>query len=51
MKNCILMQDTYVGNNVKINCVIADKNVMIKDDKEFAGLPEIPFYLNKGAQI
>lgn len=51
VKNCILMQDTYVGNNVKINCVIADKNVMIKDDKEFAGLPEIPFYLNKGAQI
>lgn len=51
VKNCILMQDTYIGNNVKINCVIADKNVMIKDDKEFAGLPEIPFYLDKGVQI
>lgn len=51
VKNCILMQDTYVGNNVKINCVIADKNVMIKDDKEFAGLPEIPFYLDKGVQV
>lgn len=51
VKNCILMQDTYIGSNVKINCVIADKNVVVKDDREFAGLPEIPFYLNKGAQI
>ena len=51
VKNCILMQDTYVGANVHLNCVIADKNVVIKDDRELSGHPTIPFYLNKGVTI
>ena len=51
VKNCILMQDTYVGANVRLNCVIADKNVVIKDDRELSGHPTIPFYLNKGVTI
>lgn len=33
VKNCILLQDTYVGSNVQLNCVITDKNVVIKDDR------------------
>ncbi|MBQ5893480.1 MAG: glucose-1-phosphate adenylyltransferase subunit GlgD, partial [Clostridia bacterium] len=28
VKNCILLQDTYVGSGVSLNCVIADKNVV-----------------------
>ncbi|MBR5528431.1 MAG: glucose-1-phosphate adenylyltransferase subunit GlgD, partial [Clostridia bacterium] len=51
VKNCILMQDTYVGKNVHLNCVIADKNVVIKDDRELSGHPSIPFYLNKGVTL
>ena len=51
VKNCILMQDTYVGKNVHLNCVIADKNVVIKDDREISGHPSIPFYLNKGVTL
>lgn len=51
VKNCILMQDTYVGSNVHLNCVVADKNVVIKDDRDLSGHPSIPFYLNKGVTI
>ena len=51
VKNCILMQDAYVGKNAKLNCVIADKNVVIKDDRELSGHPSIPFYLNKGVTV
>lgn len=51
VKNCILMQDTYVGANVELNCVIADKNVVIKDNRKLSGHPSIPFHLNKGVIV
>ena len=51
VKNCILMQDAYVGKNAKLNCVITDKNVVIKDNRELSGHPTIPFYLNKGVTV
>lgn len=51
VKNCILMQDAYVGANVHLNCVIADKNVVIKDDRSLSGHPSIPFYINKGVIV
>jgi glucose-1-phosphate adenylyltransferase len=51
VKNCILMQDTYIGENVQLNCVVADKNVVVKDDRNLSGHPTIPFYLNKGVTI
>ncbi|MBE6600562.1 MAG: glucose-1-phosphate adenylyltransferase subunit GlgD [Ruminococcaceae bacterium] len=51
VKNSILMQDTYVGNDVKLNCVISDKNVMIKDGRELSGHESMPFFLGKGVKI
>ena len=51
VKNCILLQDTYVGDNVKLNCVISDKNVIIKDYRNLSGHPTMPFYIDKGLTI
>lgn len=51
VKNCILLQDTYVGDNVKLNCVISDKNVVIKDYRNLSGHPTMPFYIDKGLTI
>ena len=51
IKNCILLQDTYVGDNVKLNCVISDKNVVIKDYRNLSGHPSMPFYIDKGLTI
>lgn len=51
VKNCILMQDTYVGSGVSLNCVIADKNVVIKDNRTLSGHPSIPFFLGKGVTV
>jgi glucose-1-phosphate adenylyltransferase len=51
VRNCIIMQGTYIGKNVHLNCVISDKNVFIKDDRELSGHPSIPFYINKGVTI
>lgn len=51
VKNCILFQDTFTGENVKLNCVIADKNVVIRDNKALSGDETLPFYLAKGKMI
>lgn len=51
VKNCILLQDTYVGSNVQLNCVITDKNAVIKDDRVLSGHQTKPFYIAKGEMV
>lgn len=51
VRNSILMQDTYVGNNAALNCVIADKNVVIKDERVLSGHESMPFFIGKGKMI
>lgn len=51
VKNSILMQDTVIGENAKINCIIADKNVNIKSNVEISGAPNFPVSLSKDTRI
>ena len=51
VKNSILLQDTYVGSDANLNCVISDKNVMIKDGRTLAGHETLPFFLPKGTMV
>ena len=51
VKNCILLQDTYVGANVSLNCVITDKNVVIKDDRNLSGHESMPFFIDKNVTV
>ncbi|MCM1115118.1 MAG: glucose-1-phosphate adenylyltransferase subunit GlgD [Clostridium sp.] len=51
VKNSILMQDTTVGDNSKISCIIADKNVSIKDGIELSGAESFPICLTKNTRI
>ena len=51
VKNCILLQDTYVGANVHLNCVVADKNVIIKEGRTLSGHETMPFFIDKGATV
>ena len=51
VKNCILLQDTYVGSNASLNCVITDKNVVIKDDRTLSGHQTRPFFIGKGETV
>lgn len=51
VKNCVLFQDTYVCPNAQINCVIADKNVMIKDKRVLSGCENMPFYIGKNTSV
>ena len=47
VKNSILMQDTLVGENALINCIITDKNVVVKDRRVLSGCDSHPFFVHK----
>lgn len=51
IRNSILLQDTYVGDNVSLNCVITDKNTVIRDGRDLSGHESMPFYIGKGVMV
>ena len=51
VRNSILLQDTYVGENVNLNCVITDKNTVIRDGRNLSGHETMPFYIGKGVMV
>lgn len=51
VENCILMQDNVIGENAKINCVITDKNVVIRDRRKLSGCEELPYFIQKGMML
>ena len=51
VKNSILLQNTYVGDNSFVNCVVADKDVVIREERMLSGHETQPFYIEKGKMI
>lgn len=51
VKNSIIMQDSYIGENAKIDNVIMDKGVNIHPRKILAGADTYPIYVGKGITI
>lgn len=51
IKNSIVMQDTVIGEHVELNCVITDKNVVIRDRRHLSGCEELPYFIAKGRMI
>lgn len=51
VRNSILFQDTLTGENVTLNCVIADKNAVIRDGVMLSGHETMPLYIEKGMMI
>ena len=51
VKNSILMQDTFTGSNVTLNCVITDKNVVVRDGRMLSGHETMPFFIPKGSMV
>ena len=51
VKNSIIMQGSVVGENCQLDCVITDKDVMIRDSRKLNGCKEYPFFIEKGRAI
>ena len=51
IKNSVVMQNTVLGENCTLNCIITDKNVTVTDRKNLSGCENHPFYIGKGIMI
>lgn len=51
VKNAILLQDTYVCPGATLNCVITDKNVMVKNGRNLSGHESMPFFIGKSITV
>ena len=51
VKNSIIMQDTVIESSVSLDCVITDKNVVIRDRRHLAGCEDLPYFISKGRML
>ena len=51
VKNCVLMQDTVVGEGANLEYVITDKNVNITAGKELHGTDSFQVFVDKGKTV
>lgn len=51
ISNSIVFQDSAVGENTVLNCVIADKQVKILDGRHLSGHPTHPYFIAKNCVI
>lgn len=51
VNNCIIMQDSAVEEDVKIDNLIVDKNVLLSKGINLKGTPTFPIIIGKGATI
>ena len=51
VKNCIVMQDTVIGENCELEWVISDKEVVVKDGKRLIADSEYSMYIMKSIII
>lgn len=51
LTNCIVMQDTKIGENTNLNYVIIDKDVTIKDERSLMGFDSYPIYIAKKSVV
>jgi glucose-1-phosphate adenylyltransferase len=51
VRNCIIMQDSYISEGVELDHVIVDKNCMIRPGIKLVGLKDYPVVIGKGAVV
>lgn len=51
VENCVLMQDSNIRTNCRMNYVITDKDVTIKNDRSLLGFESYPIFISKGSVV
>ena len=51
VKNSVILQGASIGENSSLDCVITDKDVVIREGRIFAGFHTYPVYISKGAVV
>ena len=51
VRNCVILNDTVVGENARLNCVISDKNAVLSPYLDLSGSEQLPLVIPKGSKI
>lgn len=51
VSNCVIMQDTVIEEGCKLDYVISDKDVVVKNSRELKGFKSYPMYINKASVV
>ena len=51
LKSCVIMQDTVVGENTRLEYVVADKEVAFDNNRVMMGSASYPVYVAKGSKV
>lgn len=51
VKNSVVMQDSVIGENTNLEYVVADKNVIIENDRTLMGYETYPVYIAKESKV
>ncbi len=51
VKDCVLFHGTHVCKNANLNCIVADKDVVVSSGVTLSGNENMPFYIQKGRKI
>lgn len=51
VEGCLIMNDTVVGENCELKCVILDKNVTVRPGSKLIGTPKNPIIIKRGETV
>ncbi len=51
VENCVIMNDTVVGENCQLEYVILDKNVTVRPGSKLIGTPQTPIIIKRGETV
>lgn len=51
LKNCVIMQDTVIGEDTRLDYVVADKEVVFDSGRTMMGYQSYPVYVGKGSKV
>lgn len=51
VRNCILMQGSMIGSNSKVDYVVTDKYVCVRDGRELKGCADYPVTIRKNSMV
>ena len=51
MENCVIMNDTVVGEGCELKYVILDKDVTIRPGSKLIGTPKNPIIVKRGETV
>ena len=51
IENCLIMNDTVIGENSELKYVILDKDVVVQPGTQLIGTPTMPIIIKRGEKI